>query len=221
MIICADDYGIHRSVNDAILILAREKKISAVSVMVKKTSLADALILKDLKVRIGLHLDISFAEALNSPTEINSQISDFKELFGKFPDYIDGHKHCHVYPVISGHLIHILRNSDLPSGFFVRIVLFHPDFFRSAKSFAAVAYLHFLNRLSKAIKRKLAASGIATNRYCWGALNRHATMQEIFEFSYSRSSTEDVLFFHPSLENIDSIDRRTDYEFAIQHFVSN
>lgn len=116
IIVCADDFGTSFEVNDAIIELLRQKRISAVNCLVTGRAWdEEADLLKDFKdiVDIGLHLsyrDIPFNKILISAylrrlgrktifKEFQSQLSCFFEKLGRLPDFIDGHNHIHQLPV--------------------------------------------------------------------------------------------------------------------------
>uniref|UniRef100_A0A7M5V7R6 Carbohydrate deacetylase n=1 Tax=Clytia hemisphaerica TaxID=252671 RepID=A0A7M5V7R6_9CNID len=45
--------------------------------------------------------------------EIKNQIVLFNEIFGKNPDYIDGHQHCHIFPIITEELVKCMDEFDI------------------------------------------------------------------------------------------------------------
>ena len=69
MIICADDYGLNSNINMAILDLAQQNKVSAVSVLINRVTLISITDLAALshKIKIGLHLELG-----NIEKQINS-----------------------------------------------------------------------------------------------------------------------------------------------------
>lgn len=126
IILCADDYGIAPGINKAIEDLAQKKRISAVSCMMSSVHFpADVSVLKKCRpaLAIGLHLTLTYLPSLSGfPTmtemdllkltwtrrinraaltkEITAQFERFIAVFGFPPDYIDGHQHIHVLPVV-------------------------------------------------------------------------------------------------------------------------
>ncbi|MDH5510680.1 MAG: ChbG/HpnK family deacetylase [Nitrospinota bacterium] len=128
MIICADDYGMAPDINEAIIELATDGRITAVSVMaalpaVDRVSVAP---LSDLggKIDMGLHLVFNDADSLSgsqpfpefrnlvsrcwlgllsvqfAEREIAAQHEAFCQMAGRPPDFIDGHMHVQQFPVI-------------------------------------------------------------------------------------------------------------------------
>ncbi len=47
--------------------------------------------------------------------EIRRQIDRFKRVFGVAPDFVDGHQHVHLLPVIRRALLEQVRNGELPA----------------------------------------------------------------------------------------------------------
>lgn len=127
IIINVDDLGLSSAVNDAVLHLAECGRIGASSYMVGGTiSEGEIKALTDLKVDIGLHLDLTgiFPSALRgslksiivasylrklNPAQvkdvISQQLDAFEDRFGRAPVFVDGHQHIHQFPTIRQHLV--------------------------------------------------------------------------------------------------------------------
>lgn len=141
IIINVDDLGLSGAVNDSVLDLAERGRIGASSYMVGGI-ISDSEIKKlaELKVDIGLHLDLtgifpselrgslksiivaSYLRKLNPVLVsdiIKSQLDGFEDKFGRAPIFIDGHQHIHQFPIIRQSLINELstrysKNSQTP-----------------------------------------------------------------------------------------------------------
>lgn len=143
MIICADDFGLRPDINHAILDLATQGKLSAVSCMVNAPALtaSDIGALQNQPVEIGLHFAITEVPPLTSalPTrpaddflklaaacyagrnapkqtyleELSAQYKRFLYLFGKPPDFIDSHQHAHQLPGIRRAVIAFVQQLDV------------------------------------------------------------------------------------------------------------
>lgn len=126
IILCADDYGLSAGVNRAIENLAQAGRISAVTCMGSGPCLADgAEILRKQhsQLAIGLHITLTYLPTLTGfpvldekqlllrtwtrridrkalAQEIDAQFCRFRDVFGFAPDFIDGHQHIHVLPVV-------------------------------------------------------------------------------------------------------------------------
>ena len=144
-LIVADDFGLCEKHDKVIIGLIKHKKINAVSVMVhhdlKSSKRIDSLKVEN-NLAIGLHLNFTIILPKNNITNTSSklllnnlilknnnkiitqniqfQIKLFEEIFDKFPDFIDGHEHIHIFPNIFKVLTKILTSRSLPSKFWVR-----------------------------------------------------------------------------------------------------
>jgi len=133
--LCADDFGLKKSVNDGVIDLVRKGRLNAVSCM--------------HEVKIGLHLTLSEYAPLTPmpklaphgvfPTinqtlisshigridgkeitrEIEAQIDRFENITGRLPDFVDGHQHVHLMPVVRSCLIDCIQRRGLNG--FVRL----------------------------------------------------------------------------------------------------
>jgi chitin disaccharide deacetylase len=90
-------------------------------------------------------------------TEIASQVKKFSQIFGRAPDFIDGHQHVHLLPQIRDAVLRVaketapnawLRQCGQVAAFMVR--------FADPKGF-------FLDILSRSFRRRAAALGLRTN----------------------------------------------------------
>ena len=136
--LCADDYGMHPKVSEAIVILAEQGRIQATSAIVTSPSCQqDAQCLTPLRHRIdvGLHLNFTEGSGLTKPfqpgfpgllsmlwrshcrslsktnlmNEIRAQLDKFESLFSTAPDFIDGHQHVHHLPQVRDALFAVLN----------------------------------------------------------------------------------------------------------------
>lgn len=127
LLINADDFGLHPSINEAIAEGVETGVINSISVSMEGSDV-DFQLLKEFSVKgtfIGLHLTWVGEKWLSSNTQINSwrdfiikytlgknkflkalkleaetQLVAFKEI-GLPLDHIDGHQHLHVFPGVS------------------------------------------------------------------------------------------------------------------------
>jgi chitin disaccharide deacetylase len=146
LILCADDFGQNMSICDGILQLAAEERINAISCLVNMPSWFDAapdlLHLPD-SCHIGLHLNLTFGQALSSVwranvgdhftglaplickaylrslnkhalfAEIQTQLNAFIDTMGRYPDFIDGHQHIHQLPQVRDALFDLYAQEKL------------------------------------------------------------------------------------------------------------
>lgn len=130
IIINVDDLGLSEAVNHAVIRLAERGLIGASSYMVGgNISTDDTNRLSELKVDVGLHLDLTgiFPSALLGSLKpllitsylrrlkplivtdiINRQLDRFADTFGRAPVFIDGHQHIHQFPIVRQQLIKAL-----------------------------------------------------------------------------------------------------------------
>ncbi len=118
IIVCADDYGMSQEVDQAILDLIVNNRISATSCMtLMPTWFESASELKKQqgKVAFGLHFDLGGLASLPQlmlgslsrtlvksqlASTLNLQLDNFEQQLNATPDYIDGHQHVHAFPVV-------------------------------------------------------------------------------------------------------------------------
>ena len=123
--VCADDFGSHISVSNAILRLIGAQRISAVSVLVfgEDCARASAQLAERINssLSVGLHFSLTEASGrqrfvplpalllsaglrLLNPEIVRSllrrQLDRFEELFRMPPDFLGGHEHVHQLPAI-------------------------------------------------------------------------------------------------------------------------
>ncbi len=132
IIINVDDLGLSRAVNNAVINLAERGLVGASSYMVGgDISAHDIAKLAELKVDVGLHLDLTgiFPSSLQSSLNaliitsylrrldasklsiiIEQQLDAFEDKFERAPVFIDGHQHIHQFPIIRHCLVNTLIN---------------------------------------------------------------------------------------------------------------
>lgn len=118
LVLCADDFGLSRSINEGILTLLQLQRLSAVSCMTclpEWHASAKALLPYQQHAAIGLHFNLTesaravslgklMLQALSGridrdwvKAEFTRQLDDFESTFGVMPDFIDGHQHVHIF----------------------------------------------------------------------------------------------------------------------------
>lgn len=132
--LCADDYALSPAVSKAIRQLLAQKRLNATSVMTGSPEIADeakALLAVQGAFQIGLHLTLTksfengptinqlivksifnLQDSLALKRDIESQYNAFIAHFGRAPDFVDGHQHCHILPQIRGVLLEVLRENQ-------------------------------------------------------------------------------------------------------------
>jgi predicted glycoside hydrolase/deacetylase ChbG (UPF0249 family) len=104
LVITADDYGYRRAYDAGILMAARAGAIDRISVMATRDF--DPAPLRDLDVGLGIHLEPDPGLAV--------QFRVFEERFGRMPDHIDGHRHCHAEPRYAPDIALVARELRVP-----------------------------------------------------------------------------------------------------------
>ena len=142
IILCADDFGMHPDVSDAIIRLAEHNRLSATSCLVTSPQwFQDQDKLRPLKDRIDVGLHLNFTEGAGLTThfqdglpglksmllrshchllssqhieeEICAQLDYFCEAFDSTPAFIDGHQHVHHLPQVREALLKSLKKKEL------------------------------------------------------------------------------------------------------------
>lgn len=93
LIVTADDYGYSLRYDEGILRAARAGAIDAASAMVLREA-GDPAPLLEAGVEVGLHLELP--PGVDAEGEPRRQLAAFERRFGRPPDYLDGHHHCHA-----------------------------------------------------------------------------------------------------------------------------
>lgn len=139
IVLCADDYGLFPEVDQGILELLDKKRLTAISCLVTSKhwpKAALALIPFKDKADIGLHLNFTEGALLTLSSsfslktlllqaslrilpykkiyeEIRAQYLQFCDQMGRAPDFIDGHQHVHVFPVIREALLQFIKDNKI------------------------------------------------------------------------------------------------------------
>jgi predicted glycoside hydrolase/deacetylase ChbG (UPF0249 family) len=197
----ADDYGISPAVNRAIRDLIAQGRINATSVMVGTPSFAkaeaDALAgVAAGRAAIGLHLTLTapfrplstyrpasldgsflslrqmLARGLSrtldgraAAIEAEHQIEAFHDAFGRPPDFIDGHQHVHLLPQVGDALLAVMK-ARTPTAWVRQCGRTSPFLKRGSHAKA-----HLLDVLSRRMRSRAGAAGVATNPGFAGAYN--------------------------------------------------
>jgi predicted glycoside hydrolase/deacetylase ChbG (UPF0249 family) len=118
LLVIADDYGMAAGVDQAVVELAGAGRLSGTSVLALGEHWAQgARWLRDLpQLQVGLHVDLpaghdqlsaallrawarGFGRA-GLTAHVDRQLDVFEQHHGRRPDYLDGHRHVHQWPVL-------------------------------------------------------------------------------------------------------------------------
>lgn len=131
VVLCADDFAMHPAIDDAVIQLARQGRLSATSCMTTSPRWAEAArTLADAPPALstGLHINLTEGHGNAAPTlgavlidayarrldgaritqQITRQLDDFEQAMQRAPDFIDGHQHVHQLPVVRDALLAVL-----------------------------------------------------------------------------------------------------------------
>jgi len=127
IVLCADDYGYSPGVSRGIRELLELGRLSATSSMVVFPEFeSDGPLLKPFLDRAdtGLHFTLTANRTIASVaweahthpqhlqpvvSELEHQVTKFADVIGCLPDYIDGHQHVHVLPVVRDAVVQVAR----------------------------------------------------------------------------------------------------------------
>ncbi len=150
--LCADDYGQHQSISDAIIALLEKNRLSATSCMTSSPRFAmDAERLQPFirRADIGLHFNLTEGSSLSGQlaflplsrlilkacayllkpsaieAELHAQLDAFEASMGKLPDFVDGHQHIHQLPGIRDALFRVYEKRLRKTNSYLRC-LYHP-----------------------------------------------------------------------------------------------
>jgi predicted glycoside hydrolase/deacetylase ChbG (UPF0249 family) len=210
--LCADDFGSGPAVNAAILRLAAEGRITAVSCQVELPAFRaglPALRAQEGAVDVGLHLDLAPGRAGLLPlllrtharairrsdvaAQIARQLDAFEDALGRAPDFVDGHQHVHQLPVVRNALLEVLADRYGVPGPVVRNTVALRPQGAKARLIAALG--------GAALRRELQARGVPHNPDFAGfyGLDPAAPYPALFR-SWLEAAADGALFFcHPGL----------------------
>jgi predicted glycoside hydrolase/deacetylase ChbG (UPF0249 family) len=176
IVLCADDYGYAPGISRGIRELLARERLSATSCMVAFPEFEnDGPLLKPFLRRadLGLHFTLTTSRTIASVaweahvyppslarivTELERQVVKFTDVVGRPPDYIDGHQHVQVLPVIRDAVVQVakrigayVRNTTDPIG---REMVDRPGMLESI----------YLARASRRLLALAHTAGVPTNR---------------------------------------------------------
>lgn len=227
--IVADDFGLHPSIDQAVLQLVAMGRVHAVSVMSgapawpRSAGLLAAATAG--RADVGLHLDLtafpvqpllrhglgqwvgaSFLRLVDRAAieaEIGQQLQRFEAFFGRAPEHVDGHQHVHQLPVIREALVRLLRERYAGRLPWLRCTR-RP---RVAVRDAGHGKAAVIERLGAAGLRRLARRhGFAQNRHLLGVYGFEASparhLQRLQGW-LAQAEDGDLLMCHPARQAIE------------------
>ncbi|MFI5317093.1 MAG: ChbG/HpnK family deacetylase [Myxococcota bacterium] len=232
ILLCADDYGIAPGVGRAIRDLVELGRLSAVSCMTAWPDFpAEGRLLEPLadRVDLGLHLGLTAERSLARvtveaylgrldptavATALQAQLAAFAAIFGRPPDFIDGHQHVHLLPGVreqvaeaASRLGAYLRLTDEPLA-------------AIARTRVAPAKAVFLSLMGRPLARQARRRAIRCNRGFRGARSfaEPGPFRELFRRMIAGAAPGTLVMCHPglvdaALDSRDSLTRAREEEY--------
>ncbi|WP_332459888.1 ChbG/HpnK family deacetylase [Bordetella genomosp. 9] len=223
IVVCADDFGMNRAINEGIVGLAVAHRLSAVGCLSQAPAFRrDAPRLRDLDVDVGLHLNFTEplgASGLYMPLprliacayghlldtgrlkrQIERQLDAFEFTMGRMPDFIDGHQHVHQLPQIRNALFSVLERRYPDRKPWLRYTApgrldgVPKPLRRKAHIIAALG--------SRAFAREAGRAGLRTNRRFLGVYDFQGGAQaydDLLKVWLRNACEGDLLMCHPAL----------------------
>lgn len=221
--LCADDYAQSPAISAGILRLVEAGRLQAVSCLTEsprwKTD-ADELLAVAGDCAIGLHFNLTLpfgqterrvstvltqacARAISAAwvrRRFDEQWEAFVRVTGRFPDFVDGHQHVHVFPGIREVVVERLH--DFVPSCRVRS-LTRPSALREMPPKE-----HLLSRIARPLPRMLSEAGLATNRFFAGFRPYREGIDFGAKFRHWLADCPDntLIMCHPGLPANDSAD---------------
>lgn len=223
IILCADDFGLSRQINDGIIRLAEAGRLSAVSCMTRTDCFRqEAGKLADLPLERGLHLNLTepltgnaFCQPLlrlicsawtrRLPValvadEVERQLDSFEAVYGSPPNYVDGHQHVHQFPLIRECLLAVLQRRYAGHRPWIRSTL--PAKPEGATDWSSQLKARFIGSLgARRLQSLAAAAGYATNGRLLGVYELAGGEQryaQLLDHWLACAKTGDLLMCHPA-----------------------
>jgi predicted glycoside hydrolase/deacetylase ChbG (UPF0249 family) len=230
IILCADDYGQNLAISQAIIELLDDKHLSATSCLVTQpnwASQAKMLAPYTDQIDIGLHFNLTDGKPLSKElpaflplkdliiksftkgikkepivSELNAQLEAFVEATGKLPDFIDGHKHVHQFPIVRDAFLQVFDERLRESGAYVRCT-FDPASLYRVKDVAFLKQLIIQLTGGIIFKRELEKRKITHNSTFAGIYNFAAApdYSRLFPRFLSQVGDRGLIMCHPGMHS--------------------
>jgi len=147
--------------------------------------------------------------------ELEAQLNGFRELFGRAPDYIDGHHHVHLLPQVRDAVLTVTKQRA-PNAWIRQCG-------RGAALIRKIADYKgfFLDLLSRDFQRRACAAGLRTNPAFAGTYEFHdgADFAQLFPRFLDRLGDGSVVMCHPGfvdaqLQRLDPLTTLREREYA-------
>lgn len=224
IILCADDAGLSEEIDRAIVALAARGRLSAASVLVNSPRLVEcARLLEPVReqLQLGLHFDLTEFTPSADPAlrrsyfgwvtralsgtipqrpvaeEFRAQLSRFRQVFGRDPDFVDGHQHIQLLPGLRSAILRALAGEEsLRRRIYVRTG-------RDGRHFHALSWkAAAMSWLSRGLEREAAALGVRVAPGLRGIYDFHAPTPYSQAFADFLTEVPEgaLLLCHPATE---------------------
>ena len=226
--LCADDFAQSPAISAGILRLVEAERLQAVSCLTEsprwETDARELLTVAG-DCAIGLHFNLTLpfgqterrvstvlaqacARAISAAwvrRRFDEQWEAFVRVTGRFPDFVDGHQHVHVFPGIREVVVERLH--DFVPSCRVRS-LTPPSALRGMPPKE-----HLLNRIARPLPRLLAEAGLTTNRFFAGFRPYREGIDFGAKFRHWLADCPDntLIMCHPGLATNDPTDPIADH----------
>jgi predicted glycoside hydrolase/deacetylase ChbG (UPF0249 family) len=222
VVLVADDYGIAPGVGRAIRDLHHRGRLSATSCMVVYPDFTEeGRLLRPYfdAADFGLHLSLTherrlgrlvteaYVGRLDSATvaaEVDRQLALYERVMGRPPDFIDGHQHVHLLPVVRTAVV----SAAARVGAYVRLTC--EPFASICSPGVAVGKAALLSLLSRPLARDVARAGLMHNNGFRGLRNfaDPAPFRGLFRRMIRGAPAGTIIMCHPG--HADSVLRARD-----------
>jgi len=214
IVLCADDFGQNDSICAAIVDLVEKQRLTAVSCFADAPSLrrwSNRLLSHTDTIDIGLHFNltqnfgyqerplsywlsrgcIGRIDPLHIRYSLTRQLKNFREIFNRWPDFIDGHQHVQCFPTISAEVDRCLQT--FPPAQMV--------YLRSLKNISGRSNSPMKRLVLRALAFRLEPPSVPVNRTFCGdyALTGDEDYAQLFESWLSTSRDGTLIMCHPGL----------------------
>lgn len=224
LILCADDFSQSAAITRGILRLVEMNRLNAVSCFTQSpTWTRDARELRERSpaaLQVGLHFNLTFpsaqpgrpviavlAAALSGTINrerlrkaLDEQWESFVGAMGRPPDFVDGHQHVHVFPIIRELVIEKVRREGTDC--WIRNLRLSPE---GGEGLPKTLLLTWLNRPFRLLLGKAA---VRSNRYFLGFRPYHASFH--FENAFRQwlrvAARGTLIMCHPAADARDGTD---------------
>jgi predicted glycoside hydrolase/deacetylase ChbG (UPF0249 family) len=153
-------------------------------------------------------------------TEIAAQLDAFTTIFGRTPDFVDGHQHSHLFPRVRDAVLHVVKEAA-PDVWLRQCGRIVPMYRRLTDPKGLV-----LDALSRGFRRRARRHGLDANPAFAGTYDFHANKNfaALFPNFIKRLPADSVVMCHPGfvdaeLERVDPVTTQREEEY--RYFASD